>query len=246
MEIADGTYDGFSVDTQGAPQEWITIRAAAGAEVVIEGSAGSDQGLVDLNGAAHVALIGLSVRGSSTHGVYGAGTDHVILRDCEVAGSSDGGIVILDSTDLLIEGCEVHGNNARGTDASNEAISVVNTDGFEIVGNDVCDNGEEGIDAKYEARSGIIHGNRATGNRGPNIYIDSAHDIEVVGNLAAGATEASKSGIGMAVENYSDTLRLADITTIRDNQIEDNAGAGIDFWIEGEGTMSGVTVSHRV
>lgn len=59
-----------------------------------------------------------------------------MLRDCEVADSSDGGIVILDSTDLLIEGCEVHGNNARGTDASNEAISVVNTDGFEIVGND--------------------------------------------------------------------------------------------------------------
>jgi parallel beta-helix repeat protein len=138
----------------------------------------------------------------------------------------------------------VHGNNARGTDASNEAISVVNTDGFEIVGNDVRDNGEEGIDAKYEARNGVIHGNRATGNRGPNIYIDSAHDIEVIGNFVAGATEASKSGIGLAVENYSDTLRLADIT-IRDNQIEDNAGASVDFWIEGEGSMSGVTVADN-
>lgn len=108
----------------------------------------------------------------------------------------------------------------------------------------VRDNGEEGIDAKYEARNGIIHGNRATGNRGPNIYIDSAHDIEVIGNLASGATESSKSGIGLAVENYSDTLRLADIT-IRDNQIEDNAGAGVDFWIEGEGTMSGVTIENN-
>lgn len=220
VEIAEGTYDGFTVDTQGTAQEWITIRAAEGAEVVVEGGGGNDQGLVDVNGAAYVALTGLTVRGSGTHGVYGAGTDHVVLRDCEVADSSDGGIVILDSTDLLIEGCEVHGNNARGTDASNEAISVVNTDGFEIVGNDVRDNGEEGIDAKYEARNGIIHGNRATGNRGPNIYIDSAHDIEVVGNFVAGATEASKSGIGLAVENYSDTLRLADIT-IRDNQIEE-------------------------
>ncbi|WP_300016085.1 right-handed parallel beta-helix repeat-containing protein [Pseudonocardia sp.] len=244
VEIAEGTYDGFSVDTQGTAQGWITIRAEEGAEVVVEGGGGSDQGLVDINGAAYLRLIGLSVRGSDTHGVYGAGTDHVVLRDCEVAGSSDGGIVVLDSTDLLVEGCEVHGNNARGTSASNEALSIVNTDGFEIVGNDVRDNGEEGIDAKYEARNGIIHGNRATGNRGPNIYIDSAHDIEVIGNLAAGATEASKSGIGLAVENYSDTLRLADIV-IRDNRIEDNAGAGVDFWIEGSGTMSNITVENN-
>lgn len=241
IEIADGTYEGFSVDGGGTADGWLTIRAAEGAEVVVEGGGGSDQGLVDINGASYLRLIGLTVSGSGSHGVYGAGTDHVVLRDCRVTGSSDGGIVVLDSTDLLVQGCEVDGNNARGTDASNEALSIVNTDGFEIVDNDVRDNGEEGIDAKYEARNGVIHLNRAEGNRGPNIYVDSAHDIEVLDNVVTGATESSKSGIGLAVENFSDTRRL-DNVTIRGNVIEDNAGAGVDFWIEGTGSISGVTI----
>ncbi|GAA2564235.1 right-handed parallel beta-helix repeat-containing protein [Pseudonocardia hydrocarbonoxydans] len=241
VEIAEGTYEGFSVDGGGTAEGWLTIRAAEGAEVVVEGGGGSDQGLVDINGASYLRMIGLTVRGSGSHGVYGAGTDHVVLRDCRVTGSSDGGIVVLDSTDLLVQGCEVDGNNARGTDASNEAISIVNTDGFEIVDNDVRDNGEEGIDAKYEARNGVIHLNRVEGNRGPNIYVDSARDIEVLENVVTGATETSKSGIGLAVENFSETRRL-DNVTIRDNVIEDNAGAGVDFWIEGTGSISGVTI----
>ncbi|MGD9991327.1 right-handed parallel beta-helix repeat-containing protein, partial [Pseudonocardia sp.] len=230
VEVSTGTYPGFAVTRDGAPGAWLTITAAPGADVVVEGEPGSGNGLVGLDGRSWVRLVGLHVRGSSTHGVYGDGVDHVVLRDCEVAGSADGGIVLSGGSHVLVDGCEVHGNNARGTDASNEAISIVGTTTFEIVGSAVHDNGEEGIDAKYEAADGVVHHNRVWGNRGPNIYVDSAHDITVRDNEVWGATEASKSGIGLAVEDWSRTRRLAGIT-VSDNVVRDNAGAGIDFWV---------------
>jgi hypothetical protein len=242
VEVSTGTYPGFAVTRDGAPGAWLTITAAPGADVVVEGEPGSGNGLVGLDGRSWVRLVGLHVRGSSTHGVYGDGVDHVVLRDCEVAGSADGGIVLSGGSHVLVDGCEVHGNNARGTDASNEAISIVGTTTFEIVGSAVHDNGEEGIDAKYEAADGVVHHNRVWGNRGPNIYVDSAHDITVRDNEVWDATEASKSGIGLAVEDWSRTRRLAGIT-VSDNVVRDNAGAGIDFWVESSGDLSEVTVT---
>ncbi|MFB9741989.1 nitrous oxide reductase family maturation protein NosD [Pseudonocardia sulfidoxydans] len=242
VEVSAGTYPGFAVTRDGAPGSWLTIAAAPGSEVVVEGEPGSGNGLVGLDGRSWVRLVGLHVRGSSTHGVYGDKVDHVVLRDCEVSGSADGGIVLSGGTHVLVDGCEVHGNNARGTGASNEAISIVGTTTFEVVDSAVHDNGEEGVDAKYEAADGVIHHNRVWDNRGPNIYVDSAHDITVRDNEVWGATEASKSGIGLAVEDWSQTRRLAGIT-ISDNVVRDNAGAGIDFWVESSGDVSDVTVT---
>jgi hypothetical protein len=241
VQVAAGTYPGFAVSRDGAPGKWLTIAAAPGASVVITGG-GEGNGLVSLDGRSWVRLVGLTIRGSSSHGIYGDKIDHIVVRRCEVADSQDGGIVLSDGQDVLVQGANVHGNNARGTSASNEAISIVGTKTFEIVGSAVHDNGEEGIDAKYEAADGLIHDNQVWGNRGPNIYLDSAHDLTVTGNQVWGATEASKSGIGLAVENYSTTRRLANVT-VSDNVVRDNVGAGIDFWVESSGQLSDVTVT---
>jgi hypothetical protein len=241
VQLSTGTYPGFAVSRDGAPGKWLTITAAPGASVVITGG-GSGNGLVSLDGRSWVRLVGLTIKGSASHGIYGDKIDHIVVRRCEVADSQDGGIVLSNGQDVLVQDANVHGNNARGTSASNEAISIVGTKTFEIVGSAVHDNGEEGIDAKYEASDGLIHNNQVWGNRGPNIYLDSAHDLTVTHNQVWGATEASKSGIGLAVENYSETRRLANIT-VSGNVVRDNVGAGIDFWVESSGQLSDVTIT---
>ena len=244
VQVSAGTYPGFAVSRDGAPGKWLTIAAAPGAAVVIDSgdSSGSGNGLVSLDGRSWVRLVALTIKGSASHGIYGDKIDHIVVRDCEVADSQDGGIVLSNGRDVLVQDANVHGNNARGTSASNEAISIVGTKTFEIVGSTVHDNGEEGIDAKYEASDGLIHNNQVWGNRGPNIYLDSAHDLTVTHNQVWGATEASKSGIGLAVENYSTTRRLANIT-VSNNVVRDNVGAGIDFWVESSGQLSDVTIT---
>jgi hypothetical protein len=191
-----------------------------------------------------VRLVGLSVRGSSRFGVHGVGADHIALQDCEVAGSQDGGAVFIQSSNILVERCEVHGNNARGTSAAMEAISFDHVDGFEVTGSTVRDNGEEGIDAKYESNNGKIHGNIVRGNRGPNIYVDSAHQVEVYDNVVSGTTEGSKAGIALAVENYSETRRAYEVK-IYNNVVTGNAGGGIGFWVESSGSFSDIQIVNN-
>ncbi|MDN5861236.1 MAG: right-handed parallel beta-helix repeat-containing protein, partial [Pseudonocardia sp.] len=241
--IAGGTYPGgLDVSVDGAPGKPITIQAVPGEQVTITGGGGN--GLVSLDGRSHIRMIGISVKGSDSHGIFAQGAKNILLRDCEVAGSQDGGIVFLESSNITVQRCDVHGNNARGTGASNEAVSFDHTDNFEISFSRVHDNGEEGIDAKYESSGGKIFANTVEGNRGPNIYVDSAKDIEIFNNTVKGTTHEAKAGISIAVEDLSETRRAANVK-VYNNVITGNAGGGIGFWTESSGTFSGIQIINN-
>ncbi|WP_232668618.1 polysaccharide lyase family 7 protein [Pseudonocardia sp. TRM90224] len=242
VEIAGGDYASF-VPANGVAGAWVTYQARAGEKVTIS-SGGGEQGLLLLDGPQFIKVIGVAVTGSESHGIYASGADHVVLQDCEVADSRNGGIVFLDSSHIIVDGCNVHGNNTDGTSASHEAISITGTDTVEILNNQVHDNGEEGIDAKYGDRNGAIHHNQVWGNRGPNIYLDSVTDVTVHDNDVWGSTEPSKAGIGLAVEDLAEARRTSNITIAR-NRIRNNAGAGIDFWTESSGSFSNITVTDN-
>ncbi|MFC7659415.1 right-handed parallel beta-helix repeat-containing protein [Pseudonocardia benzenivorans] len=197
-----------------------------------------------MSGRSYVHVVGIGVSRSSRFGVYATNATGIVLQDCEVADSQDGGAVFIDSADIRILGCDVHGNNAKGTSADMEGVSLENVDGFEIAGNHVHDNGEEGIDTKYETRNGTVHGNRVENNRGPNIYVDSAHAIQVFDNVSSGAKESSKAGIALAVENYSKTRKTYDVQ-IYNNVLTGNAGGGISFWTESSGTFSDISIVNN-
>ncbi len=217
----------------------------AGRRVEINGGDGSDKGRIDLSERSYVRIAGLSVQKANRFGIYAENTSNIVLDKVEVADSRHGGVVFLNGSAITVQYADVHGNNSIGTDAEMEAISMDNVDGFEIVGCTVTGNGEEGIDAKYEARNGRIHGNTASDNRGPNIYIDSAHDIVVSDNKVSGASgPPGKTGIMLGVEDYSDTRRLANIDIVN-NVVTGNNGGGIGFFTESDGTFSDVRILNN-
>ncbi|MDN5858699.1 MAG: right-handed parallel beta-helix repeat-containing protein [Pseudonocardia sp.] len=238
VEIAAGTYDTFT-PRNGAENAYVTYRAAPNAEVIIRG--GGD-GVLDVANASWVHLDGLTVQDGSRFAIQITGSDHIALTDCEVDGSQDGGMRIYDTTYLHVEGCDVHGTNAQGTSADSEALSLEKVSNFEIFNNRVHGNGEEGIDVKYGSAGGSVHHNAAWGNRGPNIYIDGARDVDVHHNWAWGATEGSKPGIMLAAESEWSAGNISDIT-VRDNVVWGNGGAGIGFW---QGNFSAITVTGNV
>ncbi|MGZ0150585.1 right-handed parallel beta-helix repeat-containing protein [Kribbella sp. WER1] len=246
--IAAGTYQEALTPRSGAAGKEIVYRAAPGAGVVLDGKKQlkAGDGLLDLDGRSWLRFEGIRIRNSPTHGVYGSKTSHITFLHCEVASSSNGGLVILGGSDITVDGCDVHDNNDKGTSASHEAITMgEGTTRFDVYNNHVHDNGEEGIDAKYDDNAhGAIHGNSVHDNRGPNIYVDSSAGVLVYANTVYGAKESTKAGIAVAVEDYS-TSRTARDIRIYNNVSYGNAGGGISFWKESSGTIAGISIVNN-
>ncbi|WP_232664311.1 right-handed parallel beta-helix repeat-containing protein [Pseudonocardia sp. TRM90224] len=242
--IAGGTYnESLDIQNDGSSSAPITFQAAPGENVVLSGGA-SNGGIIHLSGRSFIRLIGLSVRGSDGFGIVGDGASNITVRDCEVSGSSNGGVVFTNGSNITVEHCDVKGNNSAGEGASHEAITFEGVNGFTAQNNVVRDNGEEGIDAKYGSKNGKILNNTLTGNRGPNIYIDSASNITISGNTISNATGSSKAGIGLAVEDLADVRQTSGIK-ITNNVVKSNAGGGVSFWAESSGTFSDIQILNN-
>ena len=242
--IAAGNYqESLQIPNDGAQGRYITYQAAPGAAVTISGGTDTD-GLVEVRDRSWIKLIGLTIQGSSDHGLYGSDANHIVVQDTVVADSQDGGIVFIDGSDIQVLHSEVRNSNAQGPDAKNEAVSMSNIDGFEVAWSVVENCGEEGIDAKYEARNGKIHDNTTRGNRGPNIYVDAANTIEIYNNTVLGATGEGKAGIFLGVEDVSETRRTYNIKVFN-NVITGNNGGGINFFVESEGTFSDLSIVNN-
>jgi parallel beta-helix repeat protein len=245
--ISAGTYaETLDPPNSGTANAPITFMGVPGQKVIIDGggSRESGNGLVSFSNLSNIMMVNITVANSGSHGIFSQGAKNIVIRDCGVQNSLDGGIVFLESSNVKVQRCDVTGNNARGTSASNEAISLDHTDGFEVSFNKVHKNGEEGIDAKYDSSAGKIFNNMVDANRGPNIYVDSANGVEVFNNVVTNTTEESKAGISVAVESLSDTKKAANIS-IYNNVVKGNAGGGIGFWIESGGTFSNISIMNN-
>lgn len=242
--ISAGTYsEPLVVNRDGAQGAYITFHAAPGADVVIQGDTDAD-GLVELEGRSWIKFVGIAIRGSSNHGLYAVDSNHIVLQDSEVADTLDGGAVFIDGSDIQVLHSEIRGTNAGDSEANNEAVSFSNIDGFEIAYSVVENCGEEGIDAKYEARNGKIHDNTTRGNNGPNIYVDAANTIDVYNNTVTGASGEGKAGLSLGVEDVSETRRTYAIK-VYNNVISGNAGGGISFFVESEGTFNDIMIVNN-
>jgi len=197
-----------------------------------------------MKGRNWIRFIGLTIQDSTEHGLYAVDSNHIVVQDTLVSNSQDGGMVFVDGSDVQVIHSEVRGSNAKGTDASNEAVTFSNIDGFEIAYSVVANCGEEGIDAKYEARNGKIHDNTSDANRGPNIYIDAANTIEVYNNTVTGATGDGKQGISLGIEDVSETRKTYAIK-VYNNVVTGNKGGGIGFFVESEGTFSDIQIVNN-
>lgn len=245
VAITPGSYDGgLTIKTDGSDDKYITFYGDGGAAVIT--GDGGDKGLLAIGGHSWQRFIDVTSSGSSGFGVMANGGHDLAFSDIEVAGSQDGGLVALGVTNISVDGCDIHGTNARGTSADDEAMSLgEGSTNIEVQHCTVHDNGEEGIDVKYDDDAEAkIHDNVLTGNRGPNLYVDSSSNVDVYNNITTGTHQETKAGIGLAVEDYSKSRTLNNVK-IYNNLSGDNAQAGLSFWKESDGTISNVQIVNN-
>lgn len=237
-----GTWQGqLNITRSGTSGSPITYGAyGTGNLPVISGSnrtipSNQGQGLINI-GASNIVVDGLHSSYSGGYGIKIYEQSNVSIKNSEVENSNHGGIVFEGGSNALVDKCKVHHTNMAGVAnrdaAMHEAISFANVNTFQAQNNEVYSCVEEGIDAKYGARNGIINGNTLYGNNGPQIYVDAAHHIDIYGNTTSGSA-ADKSGISIGVETTYNpgTYRKAEYITVRNNVIYGNA-AGIILWSE--------------
>ena len=246
LAIRGGTYRTPLIITKsGTSSAPIKIIAWNGENVVIDMSGMSGNG-VDAVSRQWIEVSGLTVKNSSSYGIKGSGGANITLSDCEVSHSYHAGLVFENASNISVRNCAVHDNNRGGTSSWHEAVSFENVDTFKIVNSSVYDNGKEGIDAKYNSRNGTIAYNRVFGNNGPNIYIDAAHSIDVMGNVCYDTVSANKACIGLAVEStYNPNKYPTDDIRIINNVIW-GSGAGVWVWVESPSEAWSVLSNLRI
>ncbi|ALG11921.1 right-handed parallel beta-helix repeat-containing protein [Kibdelosporangium phytohabitans] len=245
VRIAPGEYTGgLSIKTSGSPGKYITFYSEDG-RAVVKGRGGS-KGLLALGNHSWLRFHNLTFAGSRGFGAYADGAHDLVFENFGIDGSQDGGLVLLNTSNALVDGCEIKGTNAEGTSADHEALTLGHgSRDIEVRHCDVHDNGEEGIDVKYTENARIsIHHNVSSNNRGPNIYVDSASDVQVYNNVARGTKNATKAGIALAVEDWSET-RVLDNVKVYNNVSYGNAQAGLSIWVESSGTLSNVEIVNN-
>jgi len=241
VAIEPGTYPGgLTVRHDGAPGRPIRFTGTGGTAVL------SGAGGLAIGGHGWLEFTGMTVAGSTGFGVYAEGAHDLGFTRFGVDGSRDGGLVLVGTRRVRVTNCDIRGTNSRGTSADHEALSIASgSSDVEVSGCRVHHNGEEGIDVKYNDAARVkIHHNVVTGNRGPNIYVDSSSTVDVYANVVSGTREATKAGIGLAVEDYSETRLLSDVRVF-DNLSTGNAQAGLSLWVESTGTMRNLEIVNN-
>ncbi len=245
VEIAAGVHTGgLLIKSSGSSGAYITFRGQGGTAVVT--GRGGGKGLLAVGNHSWLRFIDMTFTGSRGFGAYADGAHDLVFRNFGINGSQDGGLVLLNTADVVVDGCEIQRTNARGTSADHEGLTLGHgSRDIEVERCRVHDNGEEGIDVKYSDNARIsIHDNVASNNRGPNIYVDSASDVEIYNNVATGTKNDTKSGIALAVENYSESRKLHNVK-VYNNISSGNAQAGLSFWVQSSGTMSDVQIVNN-
>ncbi|MEV5712801.1 right-handed parallel beta-helix repeat-containing protein [Amycolatopsis mediterranei] len=241
VEIEAGTYPGgLTVRRDGTPGRPIRFTGTGGTAVLTGG-----RGLA-VGGHGRLEFTDVTVSGSTGFGVYAVGAHDLVFDRFGVDGSRDGGLVLVGTRRVRVTRCDIHGTNARGTAADHEALSIASgSSDFEVSGCRVHGNGEEGIDVKYDDAARVkIHHNVVTGNRGPDVYVDSSSTVDVYANVVGDTREANKAGIGLAVEDYSES-RLLSKVRVFGNLSTGNAQAGLSLWVESAGTMRDVMIVNN-
>jgi hypothetical protein len=160
-------------------------------------------------------------------------SDHIVLKGNRTYNTKSSGIGVWKSRNILVDGNEVE---LACNDGSQECISIAQTDGFEVVRNEVHNggpgnHGAEGIDVKDGSCHGTVHHNHVHHVNRVALYVDAwdkpTHDIEVFQNIVH---DNARDGIDLASENAGVLERVK----VHDNLVYRNAHNGMTFAAWGE------------
>lgn len=251
VEVAAGTYfEKVTFPRDGNPGAVITLRGAAGARPILDGTGVSGSFMVLMDGRSHLHLEGFEIRnnlnlndGSGVR-VRGAGQD-LEVRDNwihDMRGDDAMGITVYGTESQPIEDLRIVGNRIYDCDPARSEALVVNGNvrDFLIEDNLVRDVNNIGIDMiggetdiqpdpTLVAREGVVRGNtvlRANsiyeGGYAGGIYVDGGRDILIENNWV----EGSDLGIEIGAENAG---LLTENITVRNNVLRFNEKVGIVF-----------------
>jgi hypothetical protein len=239
---------------------WITYRAAAGEQPVIDasdvpvdrldGGAVSpwDQGAFQIEGVDYVRVKGLTIRRSHAAGFTVRDASHIELVNNTTENTFSSGIAVWDTNHDGLD-CEHHrilGNTIvhattfamalpphRGfSEPPHEAISIAGSQHFEVAWNHIYDSDKEGIDVKETSKHGRVHHNYVHDIGRQGLYVDAWFGrIEDVEVDHNVAARCRGAGLVFSVENGES---VEDVRA-HHNLLADNLGSGIFFSRWGDG-----------
>jgi hypothetical protein len=218
VHVADGSYAGFYLDTDGTDDDPIVF-LAEGPAVQITSDNGTTPDGINLENASYVTIDGFVVNGRTRAGIRTVLAEHVTIRNCRCGNNGRWGILTGFVDDLLIENNETYGSVIEhGIYVSNSGDRPV------IRANHSYDNNANGIH---------MNGDESLGGDG------TISNAVVEGNLIHGNGVAGGSGINM--DGVVDSV-------VRNNLLYDNHASGISLYrIDGAtGSTGNLVVNNTI
>lgn len=222
--VESGTYAGCRIGNSGTASAPITLEAAPGAKVLVDGPGpdnmhGSTIEVENFNATVtDWVLKGLQVTGGQAYGIDVRVTQDISVEDCTAYGNTRSGIFLAFSYYPLVEGNTSYSNGEHGIYDSNSG------DYPTIRDNDVYDNHDSGIQLNADASQG-----------GDGIITGALIDSNVIWDNGAGG------GSGINCDGVQGS-------TIQNNLLYGNTASGISlFQIDGGGpSENDVVVNNTI
>ncbi len=225
--VSSGIYEGLRIERSGRAEAWISLRAAPGAQVVVDapGPHNRHDSNVEVETwegdgvVAYWVIEGLEVSNAPRWGID--------LRGSEAAKSHH----------LIVRHNRVHDN---GLDEGQTGIFAAFVDDLLVEDNESYANGEHGIYVSNSSDRFTIRGNRLYDNAGCGLHLNGDAEMGGDGILSNGLVEnnviygnGTEGGAAINMDGVADTL-------VRNNLLYDNHATGIALYQE-----DGAVCSHH-
>jgi MYXO-CTERM domain-containing protein len=247
--ISSGTYN-ETVDfwhvPAGVAGGRTTIQAAPGQQPIVDGGGASF--VFQAGETPNMTFQGLTLRNADTginfYSATAGGTPNANggqVLSCKTENIGGASVAFYLSSFGLVQGCDLQGS-----------VAGKKVDGAIIQGNKIHNSTGEGITLHADSKNCKYLGNTVYDNTHVNIYIDSASNMTVDGNVVyeSGTPPNDQTGILLADESYPSlgvTSPKLNNITITNNVIINNY-AGIEFWdghFPGQSALKNVTIANN-
>ena len=203
--VMSGTYQGMRIENSGTAQAWISLKAAPGAQVIINAPGPENKHSSNIEvetwendgTVAYWIIEGLKVANAPNWGIDLRGNEdhkshHLTIRNNRVhdngVASGKTGIFAAFADDLLIEGNESYSNGEHGIYISNSSDRYIVRDNrlYQNQGCGVHQNGDASMGGDGILSDGIVEANLIYGNGslgGAAINMDGVVNALVVNNV---------------------------------------------------------------
>ncbi|MBN2549743.1 MAG: right-handed parallel beta-helix repeat-containing protein [Anaerolineales bacterium] len=212
--VMSGTYQGMRIETSGSAQAWISLKAAPGAQVI-----------VNAPGPGNKHDSNIEIETWEGEGVVA----YWIVEGLEVANAPGWGIDLRGSEDhkshhLTIRNNKVHHN---GVASGKTGIFAAFVDDLLIEGNESYANGEHGVYVSNSSDRYVVRGNKLYQNQGCGVHQNGDASMGGDGILSDGVVENNliygNGASGGAAINMDGVVNAL----VRNNLIYDNTATGI-------------------